>query len=284
MELKEIYYEAGGLRLHGLEGPASGPALVLLHGALSNGYGWSSVIPQLAERWHVYALDLRGHGLSGRPDSLEGYNLRYHVADTVAVLRDVVREPAVLMGHSYGAVIAALAGMPAASWLRGMVLEDPPMMLRRDNQESKSYLDFFKMVYALRQTAQSVDEIMAALDERDPAATKESLRPFAQSLAWVDPNYITAITWGNERETARGVDFEAHLRGIACPVLLMQADLALDAALVPQDVEFFMAQATNTRLVTFPGASHGIHNDQLAEFLRAFDEFTAGLPPVPPAR
>ena len=79
----------------------------------------------------------------------------------------------------------------------------------------------------LRQTAQTVDEIMAVLSERDPAAPKESLRPFAQSLAWVDPNYLTAITWGNERETARDVDFEAHIRGIACPVLLMQADLAI---------------------------------------------------------
>ncbi len=278
MELKEIYYEAGGMRLHGLEGPVSGPALVLLHGSTGSCHGWDSVIPQLAQRWHVYSFDLRGHGLSGRLDSLEGYNLRYHVADTVAVLRDVVREPAVLMGHSYGAVIAALAGMPAGQWLRGIVLEDPPLMLRRDNRESKSYLDFFRMVYALRQTAHTVDEIMAVLAAQNPAAPKESLRPFAQNLAWVDPNFITAITWGNARETARGVDFEAHIRGIACPVLLMQADLALNAALVPQDVEFFMAQAPNTRLVTFPGASHGIHNDQPAEFIQAFDEFTAGLP------
>ena len=277
MELKEFYYENDGLRLHGLEGPAAGPALVLLHGALSNGQGWSRVIPQLAEGWHVYAFDLRGHGLSGRAADLEGYNLRYHVADTLAGLRDVVREPAVLMGHSYGAVIAALAGMPAAAWLRGMVLVDPPLMLRRDNNESKTYLDFFKTVYELRQRTQTVDEILAVLAERDPAAAKESLRPFAQSLAWVDPNYIQAITWGNERETARGVDFAAHIQGIACPVLLMQADLALNAAMVPEDVEFFMGQARDSRLVTFPGAGHGIYNDQPAEFFKAFDEFTAGL-------
>lgn len=118
-----------------------------------------SVFPQLSQRWHVYAFDLRGHGLSGRPADLEGYNLRYHVADTIALLRDVVREPAVLMGHSYGAVIAALTGMPAAAWLRGIVLEDPPLHLRRDNQESK--LDYFKMIYELVQTAHTVDEIMA---------------------------------------------------------------------------------------------------------------------------
>lgn len=275
MELKEIYFKTDGMRLHGVEGQASGAALLLLHGATSNCTYWMSVLPQLSQRWHVYAFDLRGHGLSGRAADLEGYNLRYHVTDTVALLREVVGEPAVLMGHSYGAVIAALAGLPGAPWLRGIVLEDPPLHLRRENTDSK--LDYFKMVYALLQRAHSVDEIMAALSEQNPAAPKESLRPFAQSLSGVDPNYLTAITHGNERETARDVDFEAHIRGIACPVLVMQADLSKGAALVPQDLEFFMAHAPQARLVTFPGSGHGIHIEQPAEFLRAFDEFTAGL-------
>jgi len=283
MELKDIYYENDGMRLHGIEGPANGPALVLLHGATGSCQAWAGVMPQLTQGWHVYAFDLRGHGLSGRPAGLEGYNLGYHVADTVAALRDVVREPAVLVGHSYGAVISALAGMPGAPWLRGILLEDPPLMLRRDNQESQGFLEFFRMVYALRQATSSVDEIMAALAEREPAAPKAVLRPFAQNLAWVDPNYLTAITRGNQHETARGVDFAAHIRGIACPVLLMQADLAIGAALVPQDADFFMAHARDARLVTFPGAGHGIHDDQPAEFLRAVGEFTASLPRIQPA-
>ena len=276
MDLREIYFETAGMRLHGLEGPASGPALVLLHGATTNCHYWMSVIPQLSQRWHIYAFDLRGHGLSGRPADLEGYNLSYHVADTVALLRDVVREPAVLMGHSYGAVIAALTGMPAAAWLRGIVLEDPPLHLRRDNQESK--LDYFRMVYELLQIAHTVDEIIAVLSERSPGASKESLRPFAQSLAGVDPNYLIAITCGNERETARDVDFEAHIRGIACPVLLMQADRTINGALAQEDLDFFMIHARNGRLVTFPGSGHSIHIDQPVEFLQAFDEFTAVLP------
>jgi pimeloyl-ACP methyl ester carboxylesterase len=147
--------------------------------------------------------------------------------------------------------------------------------LRRENQESK--LDYFRMVYQLRQTAHTVDEVIAVLSERNPAASLEDLRPFAQSLAWLDPNYLTAITWGNERETARNVDFEAHIRGIACPVLMMQADRTLNGALAQEDLDFFMAHAHNAHLVTFPGAGHSIHIDQPAEFLQAFDDFTASI-------
>jgi pimeloyl-ACP methyl ester carboxylesterase len=282
MELKEINFETAGMRLHGVEGPAAVPALLLLHGATSNCYHWMSVIPQLSQRWHVYAFDLRGHGLSGRPADLEGYNLLCHVADTIALLREVVHEPAVLMGHSYGAVIAALAGMPGAQWLRGIVLEDPPLMLRRDNADSNNlgFIGFFKWLYELRQIAQTVEDIIPALSPQNPAASDEEIRAMAQSLAWLDPNYLTAITWGNQRETACDVDFEAHIRGIVCPVLIMQADPAKGAALVQQDQDFFMAHAPDARLVTFPGSGHGIHIEQTDEFLRAFDEFTAELTPV----
>ena len=174
MELKEIYHDSGDIRLHGLEGPASGPPLLLLHGANTSCQYWMSVIPQLSQHWHLYAFDLRGHGLSGRAADLEGYNLSHNVADTVALLRDLIGEPAVLMGHSYGAVIAALTGMPGAEFLRGIVLEDPPLMLRRDNKESK--LDYFRMVYDLLQTARTIDELIAVLSERNPDAPKESLR------------------------------------------------------------------------------------------------------------
>jgi len=137
--------------------------------------------------------------------------------------------------------------------------------------------EYFRWVYQLRQTAQTVEEIMPLLSARNPALPAEILRPFAQSLAWLDPNYLVAITCGNERETARDVDFAAHIRGIACPVLVMQADPARGAALVQQDLDFFMAHARDARLVTFPGAGHSIDLDQPVAFLRAFDEFAAGL-------
>ena len=278
MKPKEIFFDTNEIRLHGIEGPKNGPALVLLHGATSNCYSWMGLFPQLAEKWHVFAFDLRGHGLSGRPANIEGYNLSHNITDVVNLLRDVVCEPAVLLGHSYGAVISALAGGPASKFLRGIVLEDPPFMLRRDNQESNAFLDHFAMLYQLRKSTQSVDEILAAFTTQNPNAPIEMLRYVAQSLAWLDPNFLTAITYGNRRETASGIDFGAHFRAIHCPALIMQADVAKGAALAQEDLEFFMANTPNAHLVTFPGASHGIHTDQPNKFLSVLEEFTHGLP------
>ena len=277
MDFTDGYFDTGEVRLHYIEGPKSGPPLVLMHGATSNCHDWEGLFPALSQHWHIYSLDVRGHGLSGRPATLEGYHLSHNVQDTVAFLRGVVREPAVLMGHSYGAVIAALAGQPGADWLRGIVLEDPPLVLRRDNQESQAFLDFFTWMYQVRSLASTVEEILPALSQQNPAAPVDSLRPWAQTLAWLDPNYLLAITTGNKRETAMNIDFAAHIAGIACPVLVMQADLAKGAALMAEDLDFFMTNAKNARLVTFPGCGHGIHNEQTAAFLKAFEDFTTAL-------
>ncbi len=278
MDLKDFFFDTGEIRLHGIEGPASGPPLVLLHGATSTCYEWGGVIPHLAERWHVYALDLRGHGQSGRPADLEGYHIRHNIADTLAFLRSVSGAgPAVLMGLSYGAVITSLTAQPAAGLLRAVVLEDPPLMLRRENEESKPFLDYFTWLYQMRQTANTVDEILPILSAQQPGVPPEALRGWAQGLAWLDPNFPFAITTGNTRETVRGVDFAAHFAGIACPALLLQADAARGAALAQVDADFFLQHAPHARMVRFPGSGHGIHIDQPAEFLQAFDEFTVGL-------
>src|SRR5262249_12919986 len=57
-----------GLRVHYYEWAGPGPTLVLLHP--SSGYGrmWEWTADALGPRCHVYALDQRGHGDSGRPD------------------------------------------------------------------------------------------------------------------------------------------------------------------------------------------------------------------------
>ncbi len=84
----------------------------------------------------MYVLELRGHGLSGRAADSQGYHISRNVADLAAFLRGQVGEPAVVYGHSWGAVVSYLSGGPAKEYLRALVLEDPPLMLRRKNMKA----------------------------------------------------------------------------------------------------------------------------------------------------
>ena len=64
--LKEKTFNTGTVTLNYAEGPPSGPPLLLLPGMARSWKAFLPVIPSLTPDWHVYALDYRGHGKSGR--------------------------------------------------------------------------------------------------------------------------------------------------------------------------------------------------------------------------
>ncbi len=80
------------------------PALVLVHGGLDHARSWDWVARSLREHYHVYALDLRGHGNSAwAPGAM--YSVAEHVLDLSALL-DIINEfPIRLVGHSLGGIV-----------------------------------------------------------------------------------------------------------------------------------------------------------------------------------
>lgn len=92
------------VQLHYAEAPGPGPALVIVHGLTGSYAEFLHLVPELARQAHVYLLDSRGHGRSGRAES--GYQLVDYGRDVVSFLQQVVGRPAVLVGHSLGGLVA----------------------------------------------------------------------------------------------------------------------------------------------------------------------------------
>lgn len=93
-----------------------GPSVVLIHGLSSNLHLWDGVAKHLEEARHrVVALDLRGHGLSPKPDGppvpeLSGRSGLYDVPTVAADVIDLIERlqlgACLLAGQSYGATVA----------------------------------------------------------------------------------------------------------------------------------------------------------------------------------
>lgn len=98
--LKEGTFNADGVMINFAEGPPSGSPLILLHGGGDRWQHFLPIIPSLVMRWHVYALDLRGHGKSGRVPG--HYRPEHYVADIMAFLKSQLAERVILFGHSLG--------------------------------------------------------------------------------------------------------------------------------------------------------------------------------------
>ena len=81
--------------------------MILVHGGLDHARSWDWVARALREDYHVYALDLRGHGNSAwAPGAL--YSVAEHVLD-LSALADIVKGfPVYIVGHSLGAAVTLL--------------------------------------------------------------------------------------------------------------------------------------------------------------------------------
>ena len=114
--LTERTFDTGKVTINYAESASSGPLLVLLHGIGSRWQVFLNTIPSLAVRWRVVAVDLRGHGRSGRVT--DGYGLMQYAGDVGALLRHLSDEPAVLVRDLTGRLTAWIeVGAPDAERL-----------------------------------------------------------------------------------------------------------------------------------------------------------------------
>lgn len=114
------------VQLHYAEAPGPGPVLLFIHGSTGSHTSFLPFIPTLAQYAHVYALDLRGHNLSGRTPG--AYQVPDYGRDIIAFLQSVANRQAIVVGHSLGGLVAVwLAAQQIPGLVRGVFLEDPPL-------------------------------------------------------------------------------------------------------------------------------------------------------------
>lgn len=113
----------------------AGPDVVLIHGVIGSAEDWQPLVPLLAARHRVTAVDLLGHGGSElRPGA---HNLAGNAAALTALGERLDIKDAVVVGHSYGGAIALKLAADRWPRARGYVLlapattpDDPPAIDR----------------------------------------------------------------------------------------------------------------------------------------------------------
>ncbi|MFG2872398.1 alpha/beta fold hydrolase [Streptomyces sp. NPDC048338] len=119
-----------GVRLaYRVRGPEDAPPVVLVHGRGASGADWSEIAEALSEDRRVYAVDLRGHGLSDWPGRYGFDVFRDELRGFLTVLgltgADVV-------GHSMGGAAALLMAAAEPGLVGRLVLEEAPAFVPLD--------------------------------------------------------------------------------------------------------------------------------------------------------
>lgn len=129
MNPKSRFIHANDITLHLLDWGNNGPPLLLAHSTFLCARSWAPMVASLADRFHVMALDLRGHGDSDKPE--EGYTWDLMAADLAGVMEALDLQDTLLVGHSRGGGVTILGAALQAHRVKSVVLIEPTIPFRR---------------------------------------------------------------------------------------------------------------------------------------------------------
>jgi pimeloyl-ACP methyl ester carboxylesterase len=111
-----------GVRLHYIE-KGEGPTLVLLHGngVLANDFEHSGLLDRAAENYRVIVFDRPGFGYSERPRS-KVWTPQAQARLLRHALQELDVDSAIVLGHSWGTLVALSMALDAPDFVRGLVL------------------------------------------------------------------------------------------------------------------------------------------------------------------
>ncbi len=254
--VRDHYADSNGVRIHYVT-RGHGPLVVLIHGFPDFWYGWRDQIPVLARHHQVAALDLRGYNLSDKPVGVEQYGFGLLVADVAAVIHDLGREQATIVGHDWGGAIAWLfAIIQPGMTERLVVLQTPhPRGLLRELRTNPQQLaaSGYARVFQEKSAAElGLTAAGLAGWVKDPAARERYIEAFERSDLDAMLNYYKA--------NYRAPYADIPLPLVHAPVLVIHgvADPFLVAAGHNSTWDWADAPVT---LAMIPGAGHFIQQD-----------------------
>lgn len=248
-------------RIHVTAWEGDGPAALLIHGIGSSGAGWNDLAPRLRPFVRPFAIDLRGHGESGHPDS--GYLYEDYIDDLDRIVAELGIPHPILVGHSLGGIVALWWAARHPDQAAALIALDSPL---RSGEEFRPAFDGW-----IAQNAMPVDDLTVFYVEQNPDWTEERARRRATIMTSTAPGVFRELKDDSLRHD--GVDRIAELTGIQSPVLLVRGEPESGSMVHPLDAEALSARLPNAEVAVIPDGGHGLHRQFPDEVVNAMVTF-----------
>jgi pimeloyl-ACP methyl ester carboxylesterase len=262
--------------------PGNAP-LLLLHGTRDHARSWDRVGAALADRFCVYAPDLRGHGDSqwavGGDYSIIDYALDIH-----ALGEHLGRAPYTVIGHSLGGGVAlqyagafpekvarlvTIEGLGGLGWAAGN--RRPAHVRMREWVESMRRLER-RQLHAYPTLEAATERMVEANQHLTPELARHLT---IEGVRRLDGD---GVTWKFDNYTHAGSPYEFNMEDardiwnqIRCPILIIWGEESWGRRFDTLDLSAFH----DYRAAKVTGAGHWVHHDRFDEFMRLVNEFLA---------
>jgi pimeloyl-ACP methyl ester carboxylesterase len=250
-------------------GDVGAPGVIFVHGGAAHAHWWDFLAPLFTYRWRAVALDLSGHGDSGRRAA---YTAEGWAEEVIAVVRHAAfSRPPVIVGHSLGGLVSIQVAHDHCSELDGVVLVDaavhrpgPAAPRSRRSQALRFPGTYPTLEEAMKHFRLVPEQPMVPTFIFEHVA-RHSLRRSAEGWTWkFDPAAF--------REPR--LDMADRLARARCRLGLLYGERS---AILPPDTAAYMSELMGRRapVIPIPEAHHHLVLDQPLAFVAALRSLLA---------
>lgn len=244
-----------------------GPPLVLLHGWAMHSELWGDLVPRLARRHRVHAVDLPGHGLSAAP-------AQFTLPGVVAALAAAFPPngaPLTVLGWSLGGQVAMRWALAAPGQVGRLVLvaTSPRFVAGGDWPHAMSPATLDRFGDELRVAWKLTVQRFLALQLQGGETTRATLAELKRRLdAREAPSPATLVT---ALAALRDTDLRGEIAGIGQPTLVVSGER--DTLALPGAGRYLAEHLPNARFALMEDAAHVPFLSHADAFGTVLDDF-----------
>jgi esterase len=263
---QDRFITVNGLRIHYLDwGSADKPPFIMLHGIGRVAHSFDHIAPRFSARYHVIAMDMRGHGDSSW--SPEGaYLVEDYVKDLEGLVEQLNLRGLTLLGNSTGGrVVQVYAGLHPDRMARLVVEDVGPErtneiasgFARRVQQEDKGWASEDELLASLMKNSKIAEDL-----QRNYAHFGSKLRDDGRVVWKRDPNLVKGFV---------PTELWQYVRKIKCPTIYI---LGGASSIVPPETQTKLKETLpSIEIVTMPGLGHYPHVEAPEEYVKIVTAF-----------
>lgn len=235
--------------------------VLFVHGGTCDSHDWSMQIGAFAERHRVIVPDLRGHGRSEQNGA--SHLPSDYVTDLAVMLEKLDAAPAVVVGHSLGALVASILSVERPDLVRAVVVVDPAWGFAKE------------FAAAMTVAFHAPDPVGIAA-----AALGQMEGPGSNGASWLGdwhrrrvfgmaPEVVADVFLGMfDKESSKIVRGEAeqYLARRSCPVLTVSATASLQNKGIDEAWDRSVSPHPHSESVAWEDVGHWLFQERPAEF------------------
>ena len=279
----DLSVTVNGLRIHyvdwgnptalGAEAPRAKAArpLILIHGLDRVSRTFDHLAPHFTSRYHVIAMDMRGHGDSGW-DPQARYLVEDHVGDVEGLVQQLGLKNITIWGNSTGGRVAQVFAGKHPDLVSAVISEDV------GPERPRQIADNYSRRVAQEEAGWATEEeLLAQLRKSNAGVSDAVLVPYVRygTKRRADGRLI----WKRDPQLVKGfvaTDLWRYVREIKAPILYV---IGGRSTIVPLETQEELKKTLpKVRIVTMPGLGHYPSDEKPREFLAIVDDFLKTTP------